>query len=756
MLLITIKPFNSTAWRRLINAYSINQVASGMDTIVSADDIEFGVFRLDRRGGRLMRCDESGALTTLSLGTRSREILYVLIDRAGEVVSRQEIMDAVWGGVAVEENNLTVQLSALRRILDEGRTGGSCIETVPGRGYRFVEPVRQTTRAEVAVAGTQNSKPRPGTRSLSRREKWPWIPVAVAAAIFVAAVVVWGGGRRAEHRVPPRLSLVVMPFRNLSGDHEANALADGITADLTSDLARVSQVTITAAPSTNNNTGGVLDPPRVGRSLDVRYVVEGSVREVGKTLRLDVQLISTETGTELWSDRFDETLAEPDASLEHVAARLRTGLRDTLIGIESARADRERPDAPDAFDLVLRAQAIMLRSPDRAQERQVAELYRRALARDPSYMPALVGSAYFLTDRMSPWQVFGDMRQAENYALKAREIAPTAPEPAHVYMYWLKSVGRCPEVIELGRQFGRTDPEGIRSIVGIASQLGQCLAQTGHAEEDIALQQQAMESDPRSRWTFDRFRAIGYDQLLLGRYQDAITSLQRSLAINPAFGSSWRYFGVAAAYAATGQIDQARRVVAEANRLWPYFTVRSVDPNYSPNPVYRAQLRRVQDELRLAGARDHADENADFGVPSDRELHRAIGLTPKDALGVTTVGTADLSTLRDDARVIVIDTMTNSWGQSIPGAFGLKFVGLGGDFSDEAQGRLRSKMSELTGGNLHRPIVAMGWNSEHFDGRNLALRLTALGYSHVYWYRGGREAWEAAGLPETDIRVEDW
>ena len=184
MLLITIKPFNSTAWRRLINAYSINQVASGMDTIVSADDIEFGVFRLDRRGGRLMRCDESGALTTLSLGTRSREILYVLIDRAGEVVSRQEIMDAVWGGVAVEENNLTVQLSALRRILDEGRTGGSCIETVPGRGYRFVEPVRQTTRAEVAVAGTQNSKPRPGTRSLSRREKWPWIPVAVAAAIF--------------------------------------------------------------------------------------------------------------------------------------------------------------------------------------------------------------------------------------------------------------------------------------------------------------------------------------------------------------------------------------------------------------------------------------------------------------------------------------------------------------------------------------------------------------------------------------------
>ena len=725
-----------------------------MDTLVTADDIEFGAFRLDRRSGRLLRRDEGGALMALPIGARSREILCVLVGRAGEVVSRQEIMDTVWRGVAVEENNLTVQLSALRRILDEGRTGGSCIETVPGRGYRFVEPVRRPTCAEAAVASTRTGPPRPSTPSLFRRVKWPWFAVAAAGVIFVAAGV-WGGWWN-ERRVPPRFSLVVLPFRNLSADHEANAFADGITADLTSDLARVSQATVAVAASANNYTGRFWDPLRAGRSLDVRYVVDGSLREVGKVLRLDVQLMSTETGMEVWSDRFDETLTEPDASLEHVVGRLRTGLRDTLIGIESAQSERERPDAPDAFDLVLRAQAIALRSPDTAQQRQVSELYRRALARDPSYMPALVGGAYFLIERRSPWEIFGDMRLAESYALKAREIAPTAPEPAYVYMYWLKSVGRCPEVIELGRQLMRTDPEGVRSTVGIASQLGQCLAQAGHAEEDIALQQQAMETDPRSRWMFDRFRAIGYDQLLLGRDQDAITSFQRSVAINPKFGSSWRYFGLAAAYAATGQIDQARRVLVEANRLWSHFTVRGVDPNYSSNPVYLGQLRRVQDALRLAGVRDHADENADFGVLSDGELHAVTGPTPKDAPGVTTVGTTELPDLRQDAQVIIIDTMTQSWGQSIPGAFGLKFVGLGGDFSDEAQRRLRSKMSELTAGDRHRPIVAVGWNSEHFDGRNLALRLAALGYSHVYWYRGGREAWEAAGLPEADLTIEDW
>ena len=96
------------------------------------------------------------------------------------------------------------------------------------------------------------------------------------------------------------------------------------------------------------------------------------------------------------------------------------------------------------------------------------------------------------------------------------------------------------------------------------------------------------------------------------------------------------------------------------------------------------------------------------------------------------------------------------WGLSIPGAVGLKFAGLGGSFTDEAQDHLRSKLRDLTAGDLNRPIVAVGWNSERFDGRNLALRLVALGYTRVYWYRGGREAWEVAGLPETEVDVQDW
>ena len=173
--------------------------------------------------------------------------------------------------------------------------------------------------------------------------------------------------------------------------------------------------------------------------------------------------------------------------------------------------------------------------------------------------------------------------------------------------------------------------------------------------------------------------------------------------------------------------------------------------------MYVQQIRNYQAALRLAGARDHADEDADFGVPADGSLHgEAAGRTPTEAPGARTIRTAGLVRLLAEAAPLVIDTVSNSWGRSIPGAVGLKFSGMGGSFADEAQDRLRRKMAELTSGDLGRPVVAVGWNSERFDGHNLALRLAALDYRRVYWYRGGREAWEVAELPETELALREW
>jgi rhodanese-related sulfurtransferase len=196
---------------------------------------------------------------------------------------------------------------------------------------------------------------------------------------------------------------------------------------------------------------------------------------------------------------------------------------------------------------------------------------------------------------------------------------------------------------------------------------------------------------------------------------------------------------------------------AEAAKLAPMQTVRSYFPFSTTNPVYAAQVARMRDGMRLAGIRDHADEDADSGLPSDDVLHTNYWApTPTSVPGAQTIRTPDLVRLLELRRPLVLDTLNWGWGGSLPGAIGLWDAGVGGNMSDEYQDRLAQKMQQLTGGDRNRPIVAMGFNSERYQGRNLALRLVALGYTNVYWYRGGREAWQVAGLPDAELVLQDW
>jgi adenylate cyclase len=728
-----------------------------MDIPVPGETLAFEGWRFETRGRNLLRQDPAGAWVPVQMSLRALSILALLLERPGVLVSKDSLMDEAWPNVAVAPNNLTVQMAALRRVLDEGRAGESCIQTLPGRGYRFALPVTRAVQVEANSAMSTSVVDRAAMPEPRIRRHWRWLAAGLGAAIMALVAVGWHADWFMDLPAGPRMSVAVLPLDSLDPDRHDSGLAHAITADLADGLAGEMQMTVVSAVAADAYKGRAANPREIGHALGVGYVVDGSVRQVGTTLRVDVQLNSTQSGRQVWSDQFNETLGEPDAAQHHVVARLHAGVRDALIQIESARSQREHPNDPDAFDLVVQARALSLRAPSAEQQKAVLALFERALAADPSYMPALFGSAYFLIEREDSWQTFADMRRAEFLSVKAREIAPKATEPAYVYMYWLKSVGRCPDVIELGHQFMQMGPDQAAKMLGIYSQLGQCLTQTGHAEEDITLQGMAIEADPSNPWMFWRYISIGRDQMLLGRDHDAITSVQRALALDANMGEGLSRLVLAAAYARTGQIDAARQTLAEVNRQSPYLTVRSVGSNYSTSPVYRAQVAQFQDALRLAGARDHADEDADFGVAPDGVLHRTVGRTPTTTPGAVTISTMDLRRLlEDDAKPIVIDAMTNWWGSSIPGAVGLKFAGLGGDFSDEAQDRLKVKMRELSGGDLEQPVVAVGWNSERFDGRNLALRLAALGYTHVYWYRGGREAWEVNGLPETVSDVQPW
>ena len=749
-----------------------------MDAAVIEDVVLFGDFRLDRCGGGLFRLNTDGGGSAVSLGSRALDVLSVLVQRAGDLVSKQQIMDAVWPDTAVEENNLTVHISALRRVLDEGRLEGSCIQTVSGRGYRFVLPVQRNeelrevraqptvtdTRRFAEVSGDHNVATAAAVSALpmpaaQRRRRVLSIAALAGVCLAVAALLLLARSHNFWLTSPsdrPRLSLVVLPFENLSGDPKDDYLADGITDDLTGDLSHISGAFVIARESAYTYKGKPKDVRKIGEELGVRYVLEGSVRRLGASLRVNVQLVSGETGAHLWSDRFDEQIGELGAGQEQIVTRMRSELGISVVEIEKARSLRERPTNPDAIDLILRARSNLYQPPTRRRQDEALALFEQALLLDPQSAYALASTAFLLIEKSGypSWSSADTMQRIERLLTQARAIAPDFEVVLNHTVQWLRGIGRYQEAIvvaeELVRRFPN-NPAGFNS-------LAQSKTIAGRAAEAIPLLERAILLDPRSAWLFIRYRNMGSASLWLGRDEDAIRFLERSISINPDFyGHQWTYRFLAAGYARTGRLAEARHALGEADRLFPYDTVRSHWPDDPSSTVFAEQIRQMQEALRVAGERDHAEEDADFGVPVDAQLHSEFaGLTTTTLPGATTIRTTDLAKLLTESRPVVIDTVSYSWGRSIPGAIGLSYSGVGGSFSDAVQDRLRRKLRELTNGNLDRRIVAVGWNSERFDGRNLALRLVALGHTQVYWYRGGREAWEVNGLLEKELDVQPW
>ena len=472
-----------------------------MDAPVAHDVFLFGGFRLDRHSGGLFRQDGAGGATRLAIGPRALDVLAVLVAHPGELVPKQAIMQAVWPGITVDEKNLTVQISSLRRVLDDGQTERSCIQTEAGRGYRFVVPVTRHTPDSEAVnrpvppdedaAVPAASRADPGSApSTPRLRQHSWqratllalavltVAIGLGAAWFLKgpvpiadAVQTPTASVSAIETPPPvpspaaRLSMVVLPFQNLGGDTKDDYLADAITDDLTTDLSRIAGAFVVARESAYTYKGKAKDVRQIGRELGVRYVLEGSVRRIDATLRVNVQLISAETGAHLWSDRFDEEIGQLAAGQQLIIARMYDTIGFSLVDIESARSLRERPTNPDAFDLILRARSMEHLPQTPQRDKETLALYERALVLDPQSVPALIGVAYFLIDGRPAdvWGNFENMQRAGRLLAQARALAPGSAKVLNITLYWLRTVGRCAEVIEAAEHAIRIDPNRMRT-----------------------------------------------------------------------------------------------------------------------------------------------------------------------------------------------------------------------------------------------------------------------------------------------------
>ena len=246
-----------------------------------------GPFSLDAKDGLLLQGREP-----VAVGRRAIALLRALVEQPGALLSKGALIEAGWSGQSVEESNLTVQIAALRRALGTTPGGASWIETMPGRGYRFIGPV-------VAEAG--KSAP--------------------------------------EKSAPPRLSIVVLPFANIGGDLEQEHFVDGITESLTSDLSRIRGALVIARNTAFTYKGKPADAKQIGRELNVRYVLEGSVQRGGNRIRVNVQLIDADAGNHLWAERFDKALADLFDMQDEIVARLANALNAQLTVAEARHAE---------------------------------------------------------------------------------------------------------------------------------------------------------------------------------------------------------------------------------------------------------------------------------------------------------------------------------------------------------------------------------------------------------------------------------
>jgi TolB-like protein/DNA-binding winged helix-turn-helix (wHTH) protein/Flp pilus assembly protein TadD len=558
-----------------------------MDGPGSANVVLFEAFRLDLPGGGLFRLDHAGTTTPVSISSRALDLLGLLVARQGQLVSKDAIMEAVWPGTVVEEGNLTVQISALRRILDENRNEGSCIQTVPGRGYRFIAPV---TRGEPAAPPQSTPSPRNGRghpvvdntkledpvplgqigstlepmRRAEHRRRGRVVAAVIGALCLISVVVVgtarWHGPWFKAVHPMPRLSIAVLPFTNLSDDREQRYLADGITEDLTTDLSRIAPMFVISHRTAFGYRDNRADIQQIGHELSVRYFVEGSVRRSGDEVLVDAKLIDAESGSLLWAERFKRDAGDFFTLQDEITSRIAVALNLELLTAAATRS----VEHPDALDYILRGRAVYLRVSPRDGHAEAISLFERALALDPRSLEAQSRLAMALTARVLDEvteSAEADIRRAQELIGQALTNSPHDPLAHYAKGLLLRAQHRCGDAVpeyEAAIAFNR-------NWASAYADLGWCKFLVGSIEQAMPLMERAADLSPRDPQIGNWDSRIGLTYLVQSRLNDAVLWLEKARGAAPEL--PWVHLRLAAAYGLQGEIDRAAAEIAEAQRM---------------------------------------------------------------------------------------------------------------------------------------------------------------------------------------------
>ena len=462
--------------------------------------------------------------------------------------------------------------------------------------HNIARPIRAYALGPAAIA----QLPPPSLPIAPSPRRWRTIVIAAAsAALFVAGAAWWlwpGAGpsppagpaaiATAPPAAAPRLSIAVLPFANLSGDAGQEYLADGITEDLTTDLSRIEDSFVIARNTAFTYKDKPVEAKQVGRQLGVRYVLEGSVRRLGKQVRINVQLVDAETGAHLWADRFDRDAQELLALESEITGRISRSVRARMVAAEAGRMTTH----PDAQDYILRGRAALAKPVGHASSDEAIGFFEMALVLDSTAVRAQVGLASALISRVLDQFSTApetDLQRAEGLLERAVAAEPASAWPHYVKGQLLRAQGRCDDAIPEYEAAIALDRNSAPSY----GWLGWCKFLTGDVDQTIALEQHAIRLSPQDRTIAAWYGRIGMVHLLEGRTQEAILWLEKARggysqqSREPVYVNAW----LAAAYALNGESERAR---SELDEAWKRGFRRNMagltdDPWYA-NPKVRA------------------------------------------------------------------------------------------------------------------------------------------------------------------------
>ncbi len=499
--------------------------------------LQFEGFTLDFARNSLRAADRD-----VQLRPKAVEVLHYLVENANRLVTKEELIQAIWPNVIVTDEVLTHCVSEIRQAIGDSQQ--NIIVTVPRRGYRFTAPVlRVTTSAAVPPQPALPTEPT-GTDS----------------------------GPRSQSPLLDRPSVAVLPFANLSDDAQQDYFSDGISEDIITELSRFSELLVIARNSSFQYKGKAVDIRQVGRELGARYVLEGSVRRGGDRVRITAQLIDAETGAHRWAERYDREVRDVFAVQDEVARAIVATLAAHVNRAEIERAMLKPPAAWEAYDYYLRgAEAFFLHSNSftKASLHDARRLFKQSLAIDPGYAraAAMLSATHirayiepFDGDYLSPAALDRAIELAEA-AVRLDPRLPQARAQRGYVLIWKRQHDVA--IAEFERAFA-LNPNFIDHRFAIA------LIYVGEPARAIEVLEANMRLDPFASPNYS-YGVMGIANYTLKHYEEAVRCLRECTLRLPHLQVS--HVWLASAYAQLGKLEEAKKEAAEVLRINPGFTI---------------------------------------------------------------------------------------------------------------------------------------------------------------------------------------